>query len=112
MARYSKFDIECEGTLKCRFIEPVLAYFFGEVAPTEKEVAVEFIVHNGSPSLSNIPEQYLTLTKVNGVEINYRVPYTSQHGTVDMWDSIDKRKLELNILVGIDSFYITNIARR
>lgn len=111
MKKFSRFDIKCEGTLKCTYIEPALAYFFGEVNPTEKEVMVEFIVHNGSPSYCNIPDQYLTLTKVNGVDLEYKIPFTSQNGSVDMWDSVDKKKLKLNILIGVDSFFITNITK-
>lgn len=109
--KISKFDIKCEGTLHCEFIEPAIGYFFGDVNPTKKEVLVEFIVHNGSPSYVDIPYQYLTLTKVNGADLHYKVPYTSQGGNVDMWESIAKKDLKLNIIIGIDSFYITNITK-
>lgn len=104
-------DRKCKGTLKCLMVEPALAYFFGAEKPTEMEVPVEFIVHNVWHYPLIDKDQWLTLTSINGYELQHRVPYTSQAGTVDLWDSIDTGTVKLNITLGIDRFYITNIEK-
>lgn len=103
---------ECTGTLKCTFIEPALALFFGEDNPTEREVPVEFIVHNTWSFGAVEKDQYLTLTKIDNKDLVYKVPYTSQEGDVDLWETIDTEKIRLNIMIGIDRFYITNIQKK
>lgn len=110
--RNKRQDLECEGMLHCRFVEPALAYFFGEAAPTHKEVPVEFLVHNTWRYHVPNVDQYLTLTKINGVDLRYKVPYTSQIGETDLWEAVDKEGLSINIVIGIDSFYITNIQKK
>lgn len=110
----SKLNIKCEGILKCEAIEPVIAYFFGSVDPTKKEVPVEFIVSNVDLGLSG--NQYLTLTKVNGVNTDIRVPFSSKTygshvGNVDIWDTVDKDEIKLRFMVGLENFYITHITK-
>lgn len=105
-------DLECCGIMHCRFVEPALAYFFGEVDPTKKEVPVEFLVHNTWRYHVPNVDQYITLTKVNGIDLQYKVPYTSQTGDTDLWESVDKGGLSINIVIGVDSFYITDIAKK
>lgn len=100
-------DKNCTGILKCRMIEPALAAFFGIKDPTEIEVPVEFTVHNTWCFDERNKDQYLTLTKINGIDLEYKVPYTSQRGRVDIWNTVDSEEIILNITIGIDSFYIT-----
>lgn len=105
-------DTECCGILHCRFVEPALSYFFGEVDPVNRVVPVEFLVHNTwRYHLPNV-DQYITLTKINGIDLQYKVPYTSQHSNVDLWESIDKEEISINFIIGIDSFYITDITKK
>ena len=105
-------DRRCRGTLKCLMIEPALAAFFGVKKPTELEVPVEFLVHNTWCFHSPNKDQYLTLVMINGIELEYKVPYTSQESNVDLWESIDTGSVRLNIMLGIDRFYITNIEKQ
>lgn len=102
---------KCQGTLKCRFIEPPLAAFFGEKDPVNKEMPIEFMVHNTWSFGSVVKDQYLTITKIGDIELEYKVPYTSQKSDVDLWETIDKESISLNIMLGIDRFYITNISK-
>lgn len=92
-------------------IEPALAAFFGEANPTKKEVPIEFLIHNTWCYSSPNKDQYLTLTMINGIKLEYKVPYTSQESNVDLWETIDKGNVNLNIMLGIDSFYITNVMK-
>ena len=104
-------DQKCKGIMKCRMIEPALAAFFGVESPIELEVPVRFLIHNTWCFDSPNKDQYLTLMEVNGIKLEYKVPYTSQEGDVDLWETIDKDSVNLNIMLGIDSFYITNVEK-
>lgn len=102
---------KCKGIMKCRMIEPALAAFFGVKNPTELEVPVEFLVHNTWCFNSPNKDQYLTLTMINDIKLEYKVPYISQESDVDLWETIDKGNVNLNIMLGIDSFYIINVMK-
>lgn len=104
-------DQKCNGIMKCRMIEPALAAFFGVGNPTELEVPIRFLIHNTWCFNAPNKDQYLTLMEVNGIKLEYKVPYTSQGGDVDLWETIDKGNVNLNIMLGIDSFYITNVEK-
>ena len=105
-------DQKCEGTLKCRMMEPALAAFFGETEPTKKEVPVEFLVHNTWCFLAHHnKDQYITLTKIGDVELEYEVPYTTQDSDIDLWQTVDEEGITFNIVLGIDGFYIKDITK-
>lgn len=109
--RNNRQDQKCSGMLHCRYVEPSLAYFFGEPDPENKVVPVEFLIHNTWCLNSHNKDQYLTLTKINEIDCEYKVPYTSQESDVDLWETIDKGNVNLNIMLGIDSFYITDVIK-
>lgn len=111
LKRNKRQDLECQGMLHCRYIEPTLAYFFGEPDVENRTVPVEFLIHNTWCLHSHNKDQYLTLTKINGINCEYKVPYTSQESDVDLWETVDKGNVNLNIMLGIDSFYITNVTK-
>lgn len=111
LKRNKRQDQKCSGMLHCRFVEPALAYFFGVQNVTNRVVPIEFLIHNTWCFKSPNKDQYLTLTKINGIDYEYKVPYTSQTGDVDVWESVDIDGLSINIIIGIDSFYITDIAK-
>lgn len=111
LKRNKRQDQKCSGVLHCRYIEPAIAYFFGVPDAVNKVVPVEFLIHNTWCLKSHNRDQYLTLTKINEIDCEYEVPYTSQEGDVDLWETIDKGNVNLNIMLGIDSFYITNVTK-
>lgn len=111
LKRNKRQDLECQGMLHCRYIEPTLAYFFGEPDVENRTVPIEFLIHNTWCFKSSNKDQYLTLTKINGINCEYKVPYTSQESDVDLWETVDKGNVNLNIMLGIDSFYITNVTK-
>lgn len=107
----SKADIACMGSMRAISMEPALCAFFGVDSKnlTDLEVEVEFLVHNTYIYDFSGADQRLTLTKVNGIEIDYDVNITNQEGLVDLWGNVDSGSTVINIIIGVDQFQIFDI---
>lgn len=101
-------DIKCTGTMRAVSMEPALAAFFGVSSEdlSSMEVDVEFIVHNTWQYDYPGSCQRLTLTKINGIEIDYDVNVTSQDGRIDLWGTVDTNLAVVNVMLGVDMFQI------
>lgn len=106
-------DISCTGTMKAVAVEPALSAFFGVSSEDldTLEVDVEFIVHN--TWMYDFPgvDQRLTLTKVNGIDLDYDVPISNQEGRIDLWGTVEDESTTINIMIGVERFQITDVAK-
>lgn len=109
----TKADISCTGTMKAVALEPALAAFFGVSSDdlTTMSVDVEFLTHN--TWMYDFPgvDQRITLTKVNGIDIDYDVPVTNQEGRVDLWGTVEDEAPTINIMIGVERFQISDISK-
>lgn len=106
-------DIKCKGKLKAVSLDPALCAFCGYKSNelSSIKVDVEFIIHNtwkyGYPGI----DQRLTLTSVNGIELNYDALISSQDGQIDLWGTVNNEKAVVNIIIGLDRFQISEITK-
>lgn len=106
-------DISCTGTMKGIAVDPALCAFFGVKSEDleSMEVDVEFLTHN--TWMYDFPgvDQRITLTKVNGIDLEYEVPVTNQEGKVDLWGTVENESPTINIMIGVERFQISDISK-
>lgn len=99
------------GTLKCITCDPCIAAFFGVADPATQSAACEFEIHNDYDYDHRSFYDYITITKIGDTVINQPYKVSTQKVSTDTYASADEGKQIIELILGIDRFILTDIAK-